>query len=190
VLEGEEEGGEGILWRGTPSPPCFTPHREGKRCESGLSRAPDQVLDGAEADVRRGPSGHVHGVSCRGSAERRSDGHRGPRRRPTAGHEGLLRRIEASQRIREGMIETNDASLSPNESSSSRNEASFEDNVGHVPSLQSNVSFLKPRSVRVSLNDSRLKAGSVRSRHRSRRTKARSTRARQGSTNEAMIDAS
>jgi hypothetical protein len=45
-------------------------------------------------------------------------------------HEGLLGPIEASQRIREGMIETNDASLSPNEASSSPIEASFEDDVG------------------------------------------------------------
>ena len=45
-------------------------------------------------------------------------------------HEGLLGPIDASRGIREGMIETNDASLSPNEASSSPNEASFGDNVG------------------------------------------------------------
>jgi hypothetical protein len=45
-------------------------------------------------------------------------------------HEGLFGPIVASQSIREGMIETNDASLSPNEASSSPNEASCADNVG------------------------------------------------------------
>jgi hypothetical protein len=45
-------------------------------------------------------------------------------------HDGSFGPIEASQRIREGMIETNDASLSPNEASLSPNEASFGDNVG------------------------------------------------------------
>jgi hypothetical protein len=45
-------------------------------------------------------------------------------------HEASFGAIDASQRIREGMIETNDASLSPKEASSSPNEASFGDNVG------------------------------------------------------------
>jgi hypothetical protein len=45
-------------------------------------------------------------------------------------HEGLCGPIEASQGIREGMLETNDASLSPNEASLSPNEASLGDDVG------------------------------------------------------------